>query len=82
LSCKNRQHPIEDLDIAINRLLATASYILLGILIASAGGWSVLALTARAQAADAAADFSRRIREATLTAANNTPGLQQIAGDR
>jgi Domain of unknown function (DUF4105) len=45
LSRKNRQYSIEDIDIAINRLLATASYVLLGVLIAGAGGWSVLALT-------------------------------------
>jgi hypothetical protein len=39
-------------------------------------------VNARAQAADAAADFSQRIREATPTAANNAPGLKRIAGDR
>jgi hypothetical protein len=38
LSCKIRQHSIGDIDIAINRLLATTSYVLLGVLIAGAGG--------------------------------------------
>jgi hypothetical protein len=39
-------------------------------------------VNARAQAADAAADFSRRIREATPAAANNASSFPQIAGDR
>jgi hypothetical protein len=33
-----------DVDIAMNRLFAALSYVLLGVLIAAAGGWSVLAL--------------------------------------
>jgi hypothetical protein len=39
-------------------------------------------VNARAQAADAAADFSQRIREAVPAAANNTSGLPEIAGER
>ena len=39
-------------------------------------------VNARAQAADAAADFSQRIREATPAAANNASSFPPIAGDR
>jgi hypothetical protein len=39
-------------------------------------------VNARAQAADAAADFSRRIRESTPAAASNASGLPPIPGDR
>jgi len=39
-------------------------------------------VNARAQAADAAADFSQRIREAAPTAASNASGVTQIAGER
>ena len=37
-------HSIKDLDIAINRLLVTLCYVLMGVMITVAGGWSVLAL--------------------------------------